>query len=142
MWLHRSARRPYRARAWYPLAAFRSLTYLEPLIKIILPPIAVSIELYFDHDDFQYVVWGRQQQRAGLLGVSWGWGGAGTSSCGVWQSPDRGGGGGWHHQRWGVAEPRSCPHSPLQISVLPRGLQVLRSLRHDPYEQLAAHQHL
>lgn len=29
----------------------RWVKYLEPAIKVILPPIAVSIELYFDHPD-------------------------------------------------------------------------------------------
>jgi hypothetical protein len=37
-----------RSRAWYafPLPA---LHYLEPALKIILPVIGMSLELYFDH---------------------------------------------------------------------------------------------
>lgn len=54
MWLWRSARKPYRALAWYPMDT-HYLRYFEPIIKIILPPIAVSIELYWDHPSYRYL---------------------------------------------------------------------------------------
>lgn len=50
--LYATPRRPYAARAWYPLA-LRWLAFLEPAIKLLLPPVAVSIELYFDHDAYR-----------------------------------------------------------------------------------------
>eukprot|EP00887_Chlorella_sp_A99_P004132 scaffold23.g4132.t1 len=52
--LYATPRRPYAARAWYPLA-LRWLAFLEPAIKLLLPPVAVSIELYFDHDAYRRV---------------------------------------------------------------------------------------
>ena len=47
-YLWRSARRPYRGATWYPLA-LRWLWYLEPVLKLLVPPVAVSMELWLDH---------------------------------------------------------------------------------------------
>ena len=41
------------------------LKYLEPALKIILPPIAVSIELYWDHEDYRCARGGARRDGAG-----------------------------------------------------------------------------
>lgn len=45
-----SPRRPYRARAWYPLP-LPLCRLAEPILKLVVPLVAVSMELYFDHPD-------------------------------------------------------------------------------------------
>lgn len=52
--LWRRSRQPIRSQAWYPLAGAR---LVEPILKVVLPFIAVSIELYFDHlkEGFQHL---------------------------------------------------------------------------------------
>lgn len=47
LWQH-SSQRGYRARSWYPLA-LRGLWFLEPALKLLLPVLGVSIELFLDH---------------------------------------------------------------------------------------------
>ena len=44
----RSGQRGYRARSFYPLAV-PGLWYLEPALKLLLPVIGVSMELFLDH---------------------------------------------------------------------------------------------
>ncbi|WP_289457311.1 hypothetical protein, partial [Klebsiella pneumoniae] len=46
--LWRSAARPYRGRAWYPLGV-RALWLLEPALKVAVPLVALFMELYWDH---------------------------------------------------------------------------------------------
>lgn len=49
LYLWRSPRRPYRGRAWYPLP-LRPLHYLEPALKLLVPLVAVNMELWLDHE--------------------------------------------------------------------------------------------
>ena len=51
-YLWRSSRRRYVARAWYPMP-LAALRYAEPVLKLLLPPLAISIELYWDHDAYR-----------------------------------------------------------------------------------------
>ncbi|GAB4817260.1 hypothetical protein N2152v2_004306 [Parachlorella kessleri] len=61
---------PYRASSWFPMAQ-RWLRYLEPAMKVILPPMAVSIELYFDHPDgFRYLYCPEGTKLAGRFAVT------------------------------------------------------------------------
>ncbi len=46
--------RPYAAQPWFRMCLKR-FYWMEPLLKIILPPLAVSVELYFDHTAFRWV---------------------------------------------------------------------------------------
>ena len=47
-YLLRSPGRPYRSRAWFPLGV-RGLWYAEPVLKLLVPLAAISVELFFDH---------------------------------------------------------------------------------------------
>lgn len=47
-YLLRSPRRPYEARAWWPLGV-RALRLAEPALKIAVPAFAVAVELLLDH---------------------------------------------------------------------------------------------
>lgn len=56
--------RPYAAQPWFRMGLKR-FYWMEPLLKIILPPLAVSVELYFDHTAFRWVGgWACQCARA------------------------------------------------------------------------------
>ena len=48
-YLWASSRRPFRGRTWFPLAG-RWLRLLEPLLKLLVPVVAISFELFLDHD--------------------------------------------------------------------------------------------
>lgn len=48
LYLWRSPRRPYRGRPWYPMP-LRALRYLEPALKLLVPLVAVNMELWLDH---------------------------------------------------------------------------------------------
>lgn len=48
-YLWASPRRPFRGRSWFPLAA-RGLRCAEPVLKLLVPLVAISFELFFDHD--------------------------------------------------------------------------------------------
>lgn len=69
----RSSGAPYRSSAWYPLAS-RFARLAEPLLKMMLPVLAVSIELYFDHPD---------GYRCAGLGQKL-WGRAAAGPAGLW----------------------------------------------------------
>lgn len=46
--------RPYRSRGWFSIPwARRLLRFLEPAMKLLLPPLAVSVELFWDHDHYR-----------------------------------------------------------------------------------------
>ena len=46
----------FTSRPWYPGPGPRLIRLIEPILKVILPPLAVSVELYFDHPDgFRYL---------------------------------------------------------------------------------------
>jgi hypothetical protein len=66
LWQH-SSQRGYRARSWYPLA-LRGLWFLEPALKLLLPVLGVSIELFLDHQ-MNYRWAGVQQWSGSWAGV-------------------------------------------------------------------------
>ena len=48
LWRRGSRQRGYRARSWNPMP-LRGLWFLEPALKVLLPVLGVSFELFFDH---------------------------------------------------------------------------------------------
>lgn len=48
LYLGRSPSRPYRGRPWYPLP-LRALHYMEPVLKLLVPLVAMNMELWLDH---------------------------------------------------------------------------------------------
>ncbi|RMZ54046.1 hypothetical protein APUTEX25_002623 [Auxenochlorella protothecoides] len=61
--------RPYAAQPWFRMGLKR-FYWMEPLLKIILPPLAVSVELYFDHTAFRYLYCPKGTQYAGRYAVT------------------------------------------------------------------------
>ena len=52
--LRASPSRPYKAQPWFRVG-WRRLAALEPLTKVLLPFLAISVELYWDHKDYRYL---------------------------------------------------------------------------------------
>ncbi|KAL4448193.1 hypothetical protein ABPG75_005412 [Micractinium tetrahymenae] len=48
LYLWRSPRRPYSGRPWYPMP-LRALRFLEPALKLLVPLVAMNMELWADH---------------------------------------------------------------------------------------------
>lgn len=48
-YLWASPRRPFRGRTWFPLAG-RWVRLLEPVLKLLVPAVAISFELFLDHN--------------------------------------------------------------------------------------------
>lgn len=66
------AGKSFRAQPWYPFR-YQWMRYLEPFGKIILPCVAVSIELYFDHlndGGFQHLFCPSGTERAGQFDLT------------------------------------------------------------------------
>jgi Family of unknown function (DUF716) len=62
-------RQNFTSRSWYPMPSW--FRYTEPILKIILPILYVSVELYFDHSDgFQYLICPEGTLHAGRFALS------------------------------------------------------------------------
>lgn len=105
--LFQTPRRPYRGRAWWPLA-LRGLWYLEPVLKLLVPLVAISFELLLDH--------GMEYRCAALRRAA---------LCLPCMTPG-----------FGAADSALCIIQDLQVPFLPKGHQIRRAVCAHAHEQL------